>query len=248
MKKILLISVLVLLSAPAWADCFLAKENNKIIRQEGECKMRHSPCSTFKVAIGLMGYEEGILLDETHPKFPFKKGYIDWMEVWRQPHDATMWMKNSCVWFSQVVTQKLGTEKFQNYMNKLNYGNRNISGGLMTSWISSSIKISPLEQINFMQKLAEEKLPLSLKSQQMVKNIIFTEEQNGWKIYGKTGSCNGDVKNGQSGWFVGFAEKGERRIIFANYIEEQGKQDYLSGRIAREEVKEKLHEIITGEK
>ena len=46
-------SLALLLAKPnlAIADCFLATENNKIIKQSGDCKSRHTPCSTFKIAI-----------------------------------------------------------------------------------------------------------------------------------------------------------------------------------------------------
>jgi beta-lactamase class D len=69
-------------------NCFIAKENGQIIKQEGNCSIQHSPCSTFKIAISLMGFNEGILIDETHPEFPFKEGYIDRfgpfpMDAWR---------------------------------------------------------------------------------------------------------------------------------------------------------------------
>ena len=57
MKKVILsLSLLVLVNIPiiGWADCFLAKENNQVIANEGNCKSRHAPCSTFKIAISLM--------------------------------------------------------------------------------------------------------------------------------------------------------------------------------------------------
>ncbi len=40
-------------------------------------------CS-FNIAISLMGYNEGVLIDELHPTLPFKKGYVDYIEKWKQ--------------------------------------------------------------------------------------------------------------------------------------------------------------------
>ncbi len=257
-KLILLFSVGFLFANSALAnnDCFIAQENGHIIQEEGNCKARHSPCSTFKIAISLMGYNEGILIDETHPELPFQQSYADWQEVWKQNHNPTSWMKNSVVWYSQIITQKLGKKKFHKYLTKFNYGNRDVSGdkgkdnGLTRSWLSSSLEISPHEQIKFLQKLVDRKLPVSKKAQEMTKNILFAEEYDGWKFYGKTGA--GDIfskdgsldKTHQIGWYVGFIEKENRKIIFARYIENDGKQDYSSGKKAKSEAIQKLLELI----
>lgn len=256
MKKIFLLAVVAtLFSASAFAKtkCFLVYENGRELAREGDaCKSRHSPCSTFKIAIALMGYDAGILIDEHHPLLPFKAGYLDWNPAWKKPHDPMMWMKNSTVWYSQVVTKKLGEKKFQAYLKKFNYGNQDASGdasmnnGLTESWLSSSLKISPKEQILFLQKLLDEKLPVSKQAQEMTKNIIFVQEIEGWKIFGKTGSgdfydANGELNpKKQIGWFVGWATKDDRSVIFAHYVEDEEKLGYAGGRIAREDVLKKL--------
>ncbi|MFA1687981.1 penicillin-binding transpeptidase domain-containing protein [Candidatus Rickettsia barbariae] len=88
----------------------------KIIKQEGNCESRYAPCSTFKIAISLMGYDDGFLIDETHPKLPVKEGYADYLEVWKQSQTPKDWMKNSCVWYSQIITKEVGMEKFRDYV------------------------------------------------------------------------------------------------------------------------------------
>lgn len=58
-------------------NAFWLKRMIKLSNKEGDCASRYAPCSTFKIAISLMGYEEGLLVDKTHPKLPFKEGYVD---------------------------------------------------------------------------------------------------------------------------------------------------------------------------
>src|SRR5688572_11770205 len=125
-RIILLLSAILLFPALVLAQeqCFLATENGVTFKREGTCKTRYAPCSTFKIAISLMGHEEGQLIDATHPELPFKEGYTDTLEVWKQSHNPTTWMKNSCVWYSQVLMQKLGMDKFRNYVEKFDYGNK----------------------------------------------------------------------------------------------------------------------------
>jgi beta-lactamase class D len=260
MKKAILFLIFVLSIAHlAEADtkCFRATENRKVIKQEGECESRHACCSTFKIAISLMGYNEGILINETQPELPFEPGYYDLFEVWKQPHNPKTWIKNSCVWYSQVITPKLGMKKFKDYVEKFNYGNEDVSGdvgrenGLTHSWLSSSLQISPGEQIAFLQKLLDQKLPVSQESHELTKKILFVEDLlDGWKLYGKTGSgylLNQDGsrnKDRQIGWFVGWIEKGDHTIIFAHYIEDEDKQDVPAGKRAKETAKDKLINLI----
>ncbi|MFK7968201.1 MAG: class D beta-lactamase [Rickettsiaceae bacterium] len=260
MKKSLLILAITIFIQNTYAtnNCFIVKEGNKLVIQEGTCDMRHAPCSTFKIAISLMGYEEGILIDENHPEFPYKKGYIDWLKQWKQPHNPTLWIKNSCVWYSQLITQQLGMNKFKEYLIKFNYGNKDGSGdknnnnGLTNSWLSSFLEISPEEQIIFLQKLVDGKLPVSLKSIEMTKNILFIEDlPYGWKLYGKTGF--GSVLNEEktkkledrkNEWFVGWVKKDYRIIVFANYIEHTDKHYNPMNKEAKTQGKEKLIELI----
>lgn len=61
-------------------------------------------------------------------------------------------MKESCVWYSQVLTKELGMKKFQDYVTKFSYGNMDLSGdkgqknGLTHAWVASSLRISAEEQ------------------------------------------------------------------------------------------------------
>ena len=159
MKKtnvFLSVGLLFCTSAFAGTHCFLVKEKDQVIIKEGDCKSRHSPCATFKIAISLIGFNEGLLVDENHPELPFKTGYVDFIEKWKEAQSPSSWMKYGCVWYSQLLTQQLGMEKFSDYAAALGYGNQDLSGdvgrnnGLTNSWLSSSLEISPEEQIHFL--------------------------------------------------------------------------------------------------
>jgi beta-lactamase class D len=79
-------------------------------------------------------------------------GVDPYINVCKGTHSPRTWMKNSCLWYSRVLTKELGIKKFQEYVTKFNYGNMDLSGGLTESWISSSLKISPMEQITVSAK------------------------------------------------------------------------------------------------
>jgi beta-lactamase class D len=223
------------------SSCFIAKEKDQIIHKEGDCDKRYSPCSTFKIALSLIGFDSGILENENSPQWPFVKGYTDFLDKWKTDHTPASWIKNSCVWYSQVLTQKLGIENFAKYVKAFKYGNIDISGdkdkndGLTQCWLLSSLEISSLEQVNFLQNFLDGKLPVSEHAQTMTKNILFLEElPGGWSLYGKTGG------NSQQGWFVGWIKKGDRSIVFANHIDYDKPQARSVGLIAKGSTKEKL--------
>lgn len=245
-KSFFIIFFLMAMSTQALADksCFIAKEQNKILEQEGDCATRYAPQSTFKIALSLMGYDAGILETETQPEWAFKPGYYDFPNVCKSAHDPRTWMRDSCVWYSQVLTQQLGMKKFKDYVENFEYGNQDLSGGLTEAWLSSSLLISPQEQVTFIAKLTDNTLPVTAKSLDMTKAILYKEElSGGWKLYGKTGS-GADKQGIQQGWFVGWIEKDGRIIQFADHIVDSTVQDSIASFRAREQAKNNLWRII----
>jgi len=259
MKKVILLLYSIMLSAGvSFADsCFIAKENGKVLQSEGDPEKRYAPMSTFKITLSLIGFDSGILVDEMHPVWPFKEGYVDWRDAWKQDQTPKSWMKESCVWYSQVLTKKLGMKKFQEYVTKFDYGNKDLSGdkgqnnGLTQAWLSSSLQISSVEQVNFLEKLLLNKFPVSQYANSMTKKLLFIGTlKNGWQLYGKTGTgslLNADgTKNPDlyHGWFIGWIEKGERRIIFSNHMNDEKKEDMLASLRAKADAQERLTKMI----
>ena len=198
---------------------------------------RITPCSTFKIALSLMGYDAGILLDERVPIWDFQDGYDDFLEVWKGPQTPRSWMKSSCVWFSKVLVSRLGVEGVKKYLHLMEYGNQDLSASngfdqevadsSYPFWLNASLKISPREQVEFIQKMLIAELPISLHSMERTKSILFIEELEwGGKLFGKTGwsGCVKDPTDMELGWFVGWIENNHgffpfSYVIFANKVE-----------------------------
>jgi beta-lactamase class D len=206
----------------------------RMLQQQGDCDTRVTPASTFKIAISLMGYDAGFLKDAHTPALPFRPGYADWGgAAWRQTTDPTRWIAYSVVWYSQQVTTALGQLRMQHYVDAFRFGNRDLSGdpvkhdGLTHAWIDSSLQISPLEQIAFLQQLVNRTLPVSAHAYAMTEQITQLDPLlNGWEIHGKTGTgfpahADGtdDTAHGY-GWFVGWARRGARTLVFARLVQD----------------------------
>lgn len=187
------------------------------VMQRGDCQTRVTPASTFKIALSLMGYDTHFLKDEHHPELPFREGYLDWRESWKQPTDPARWITESVVWYSQQITTSLGMSRLHRYAAQFNYGNADVSGdqehdGLTMSWIGSSLKISPLEQIGFLRNLVNHKLGVSQHAYNMTERLLAYKRVGEWDISGKTGSSSG------YGWYVGWATQGQRKFVFAHLL------------------------------
>jgi beta-lactamase class D len=238
----------------------MAADTGKVMLRQGEqCEVRNSPASTFKIALGLMGYDAGILADAHAPAWPYQEEYAAWMDSWKTTIDPTSWQRESVVWYSREITRRLGADRFQRYVDLLDYGNRDLSGdpgqnnGLSRSWISSSLKISPIEEAAFLRGLLNQKLPVA--HQAVDKTIAIIPQfplPDGWTAHGKTGTgfrpgADGKLdRDRQFGWFVGWVQKTDRRLIFAMLIKEDAKIAGAAGLRARDELLAKLPKLLGG--
>ncbi len=230
------------------------------VKQGDGCDVRNSPASTFKVALSVMGFDADILQDAHAPAWPYKEEYKAWRESWKQTTDPTYWLKESVVWYSQQLTLKLGMERFQRFVDGFDYGNRDLSGdpgrhnGLTRAWLSSSLQISPAEQIAFLRKLLAHKLPVSARAQAMTMEIMPTfQVAEGWMVQGKTGTGSQRKADGtldddrQFGWFVGWARKGDRQLVFARLIKDHEHIESTAGFRARDTLLADLPALLARE-
>ena len=230
----------------ATLSCFEMTDAASGVRlvHDGQCDERVTPASTFNIVVSLMGYDSGILIDERTPALPFKEGYPDWIAAWRATIDPTGWIRHSVLWYAQQVMARLGAQRFAHYVEQFNYGNRDVSGdpgknnGLELSWVGSSLKISPAEQVDFLRKVVNRSLPVSARAYDMTSRIMVTEKlANGWEVYGKTGTANPVLPDGrddetrQYGWYVGWAKKGERTVVFIRMVLDARQESHAGWRV-----------------
>jgi len=218
--------------------CFLLYDmgaNAYTVRyNEKQCRKRVTPCSTFKIPHALIGLDLGILKDETTP---FKwDGTKQLFDVWNQDHTLQSAIRNSVVWYFQNLASQIGPERMKKYVEMFRYGNQDISGGLTTFWLTSSLQISPEEQVDFLNRLYRNQLEVSQQAMDTVKKILVVDQSDGIILSGKTGSGLQDGK-WRTGWFVGRLNTRGREFTFATLIEAE---DGATGKKAQEITKKLL--------
>ena len=106
----------------------------------------------------------------------------------------------------------------QEYIDKIGYGNKDISGGLTTFWLGSSLPRFPRwSRVDLLNKLYSGQLPFSAANTAILQKNITLSEDGGTKLMGKTGSAL--MAGGFPGWFVGCVNKDGRYYVFATNIE-----------------------------
>ncbi|MBI2256409.1 MAG: class D beta-lactamase [Proteobacteria bacterium] len=236
-------------SAHADVTCSLLVDaaSGKEVLREGDCDKAVTPASTFKVPLAVMGYDSGILIDAERPAWDFQPGFADWVDNWKTTVTPRYWLDKSVVWYSQELTKKMGMEKFRGYVEAFDYGNKDVSGnpgkndGLTQAWLRSSLKITPRQEAAFLTKLVDRTLSVSPKAMDMTDAAMpQTTLDNGWVVKGKTGTSflsnadgSPDAKKRQLGWYVGWAEKAGRKIVFVRLIDDKKKQKTFAGMRAK---------------
>ena len=199
------------------SGCFILfdpQQNKYSIYNDSLVDVGFTPASTFKICNSLIGLETGVIKDENFV-LPWDK-VIRKNENWNYDQDLKTAIKNSTVWYYQVLARRVGGEAMKHWLDTLNYGNRDTSGGIDQFWLRGGLKITPRQQIEFVQKLYNRTLPMSQRSMDIVNQILFVNDTLGYALYAKTGW--GFQDNTDIGWYVGYFKSEKGVYYFANLV------------------------------
>jgi beta-lactamase class D len=184
----------------------------------------YSPASTFKIPNTLIGLETKILKDSTTI---FNLGGLDDPSLKRA-------FQNSIVPYYQELAKQIGEKEMKSFLKRFQYGNALITPELTNFWLKGDLRITALEQIEFLYKIEKQQLGLRPQTYHTLKEIFQERREGNLKIYGKTGW---GFQDGQDiGWFVGFAKHYSGQYLFATIMtspeEAYGKFDFATKRIS----------------
>ncbi|PKM51398.1 MAG: BlaR1 family beta-lactam sensor/signal transducer [Firmicutes bacterium HGW-Firmicutes-7] len=186
------------------------------IYNERKSITRVSPNSTYKIFSALLALELNVIQEGASTlkwngmTYPY--------EAWNQDQDLPLAMKNSATWYFQAIDKVIGIKKLKNYYKEIDYGNYNLSGGISDYWMESSLRISPVEQVQLLTDFYRNDMGFKEECIDIVKSVIKLSEKDGAILSGKTGSGVVNDK-GIRGWFIGYVEKNGQLFIFATNIE-----------------------------
>jgi len=190
-------------------DDYLIIASDKV--RSGEGKL---PASTFKIANSIIALETGVVADPDKDVFKWD-GVTRSIEAWNKDHTLRSAIAVSSVPVYQEIARRIGPERMQKYVDLLDYGNRDIGGGIDQFWLTGNLRIDPIQQIDFVDRLRRGVLPVSRRSQELVRDIMPVTKVGDATIRAKSGLLGAEQGKPSLGWMVGWAEKGDQQTVFA---------------------------------
>ena len=179
--------------------------------RSGEAKL---PASTFKIPNSLIALETGVVEDPDKDVFKWD-GVKRPIEAWNKDHTMRSAIAASAVPVYQEIACRIGQERMQKYVDLFEYGNRDIGGGIDQFWLTGNLRIDPVQQVDFVDRLRRGVLPISQRSQELVRDILPVTRAGDAVIRAKSGLLGAERGEPSLGWMVGWAEKGDAHTVFA---------------------------------
>lgn len=179
-------------------------------------KMGIIPASTFKIPNSIIALETGVIKNDSvifkwdGEKRKFKK--------WEQDLTFKQAFQVSCVPCYQEIARKVGVKRMKSYLKKLNYNGMVFDTLTIDNfWLQGKSKISQMQQIDFLERLYFSTLPISKRTENIMKDIMIIEKTESYTLSGKTGwGMRNELDNG---WFVGYLETNNSVYFFATNVE-----------------------------
>jgi beta-lactamase class D len=198
-----------------------AAADRMTVVNRARAEARTVPASTFKIANSLVALEIGAVRDE-HEIIPYG-GRPQPVKEWERDMGLRDAIRISNVPIYQEVARRIGRDRMQAMLDRLDYGNHTIGTVVDRFWLDGPLQISPAEQVRFLAKLAKRQLPLSARTQAIVRDIMRLDDGNGAILFGKTGWATSTSPN--VGWLVGWVERGDSVHSYALNIDMATVQD-----------------------
>lgn len=202
-------------------------------------KKRNLPASTFKITNSIIALETGVVEnDSTLLKWNGEKRRF---KNWEQDLILRDAFHFSCVPCYQEIARKVGENKMNKFLKKLDYGNMKVdSSNLDLFWLEGESSITQFQQIDFLKRLYQSELPISERTEMIMKRMIVIEDTDDYKLSGKTGWS---IRNGNNnGWFVGYVETQSKIYFFATNVEPKQQFDMNMFPMIRKDVTFKAFE------
>ena len=166
-----------------------------------------TPNNSFHLYAGLIGLESGVIKNYETPNGD---------DTLTNDNLIKALKSHNPVFFS-VNARRIKQEKLQNWLNLLNYGNRDISGGITVFWKNNSLKISTKQQFDLLKKLYYYNLPFSFENIRLVKSTFQLTKLVNKNVY--TYKVSGLQNGKQHAWYIGYVELLNNTYLFVQSLE-----------------------------
>ncbi|QDP38957.1 BlaR1 family beta-lactam sensor/signal transducer [Radiobacillus deserti] len=195
---------------------FDMKNDQYHIYNKDKSTRRVSPNSTYKIYSALLALESNVI---SRNDSSLKWNGIEYpYDAWNQDQNLYTAMSHSVNWYFQHIDKKVQLDSIYENLKEIGYGNLDVSGGVEQFWMESSLKISPIEQVQLLTSFYKNKWGFKDQNVETVKDAILLEEKGSTRLSGKTGTGRVNERN-VNGWFIGYVEDVDNTYVFATNIQ-----------------------------
>lgn len=172
---------------------------------------RYVPASTFKIVNSLIALETGAVRDADEV-IPYG-GKPQSVKAWERDMPMREAFQASAVPIYQELARRIGLEGYRTWLPRLGFGNGETGGALERFWLDGPLETSAIEQADFVARLAIGRLPVSERSQAVVRELMRIEAREGRTLFAKTGwhvSAHRKI-----GWWTGYVVSEGRTTAFS---------------------------------
>jgi beta-lactamase class D len=177
---------------------------------EGRAKQRFLPAATFDLVAAVIGLEAGAIACETEV-FPWD-GNARFHVAHERDQTLSTAMRDNTDWMFQEAARRVGKPRMREWLDRLEYGNRDMAGGVDLFWLQGGLRISALEQVELLLRLAEGRLPATHRAQRLVRGAMVAEKTREYTLYAKSGS-SGRTREPVD-WWLGWIERKGRPLAY----------------------------------
>lgn len=212
---------------PAWGEYFKAAgvTGTVAVRKHGEDRTlvfdaarAAAPClpaSTFKILNSCIALQTGVV---TGPGEVFRwDGVTRSVAAWNRDMTMAEAFSASNVPVFQEIARRIGQKRMAAFVREAGYGNADIGGGIDRFWLEGKLRISAMQQLDFLERLRTGGTPFTPETVGAVAAMMTVDKGPGWTLRGKTGWAVREKPG--TGWFVGWAERGGEVWYFAVNID-----------------------------
>ncbi|WP_273566135.1 class D beta-lactamase [Maribacter halichondriae] len=191
------------------------------------------PASTFKIINSIIALETGVV--ESDSTMFTWDGQQRGLKIWEQDLIFRDAFHFSCVPCYQDVARSIGSERMNSWLRKLDYGTMKVDAdNIDMFWLEGASRISPFQQIDFLNRFYKNELPIAPKTHAIMKKMMVIEKSQAYTLRGKTGWSI--YKGNNNGWFIGYVETEKGTYFFAANVEPKGKFQQATFVSARKDV------------
>lgn len=177
------------------------------------------PASTFKIINLLIALETKVIRDENST--------VKWVGStdttlygYRPDIYKDMTVKEafelSAGWVFIELAKKIGKKRYLDYLQRCGYGNLNLSEPGDDFWNFGPFGISPKNQVEFLIKVHEGKVPFSKRNLKILQAVMINEVKPTYTLRAKTGWTR--VEGRDIGWWVGYVTRKDNVYFFATRL------------------------------